>query len=617
MKNNNIKEKDKKKNRRKYKDVYKEKKYNYLSIILGIIIAVIPLLVMLNSISIKGTVYSKFTGIETTSDFFSFYKMLGILISTVLVAILFLQKFVKDEIKRTKLYIPMGTFALFIILSTIFSGNKGIALFGYVDRFEGMFVLLAYLILLFITINVVNNEWSIRAILLSLSISVVVISLIGIFQYFGHDFYVSSFGKFLILPGKYSEMANTVKTTLEPNTFYSSLYHYNYVGSYMAMMFPFALIVLLLSKERNLKIITGVLVLLTFSGLFMAKSRAGIVGTTVAAIMMLILLRKYIIKRWKLCVVGLLAAVIMFIGINAVSNGSISKRLATLVNDIIGIASEGKENKLKDIKINGTELSIVTSENPLKVVLEDVDIAFRDEANNKIIIKYNDTDGEIVIKDQRYKDYKVHLLYENNIPILQIQNPIIFGDVKYHFAIMTTSFKFINNIGEAVDLKTIPKFGFEGKERLGSARGYIWSRSIPMLKSTLLVGKGPDTFAEYFPQDDYIGKQIAYDTPYMFVDKPHNLYIQTGINTGVISLIAMLALFLMYFIQSMKIYLCGEFNSNYKVYGLGIFVAVCGYLGAGFFNDSVVSVAPVFWILLGIGISINLSLNREKTSINQ
>jgi len=45
--------------------------------------------------------------------------------------------------------------------------------------------------------------------------------------------------------------------------------------------------------------------------------------------------------------------------------------------------------------------------------------------------------------------------------------------------------------------------------------------------------------------------------------------------------------------------------------GVGIMVAFVGYAISGLFNDSVVSVAPVFWILLGMGISINLKLKNK------
>ncbi len=47
------------------------------------------------------------------------------------------------------------------------------------------------------------------------------------------------------------------------------------------------------------------------------------------------------------------------------------------------------------------------------------------------------------------------------------------------------------------------------------------------------------------------------------------------------------------------------------VAGLACFAAFCGYAAAGVFNDSVVSVAPVFWVLLGLGIGINIRLRKS------
>ena len=53
-----------------------------------------------------------------------------------------------------------------------------------------------------------------------------------------------------------------------------------------------------------------------------------------------------------------------------------------------------------------------------------------------------------------------------------------------------------------------------------------------------------------------------------------------------------------------------NFDSLFAQVGVAILAAVLGYAVAGLFNDSVVSVAPVFWVLLGIGISINLRLSK-------
>ena len=40
-----------------------------------------------------------------------------------------------------------------------------------------------------------------------------------------------------------------------------------------------------------------------------------------------------------------------------------------------------------------------------------------------------------------------------------------------------------------------------------------------------------------------------------------------------------------------------------------------GYLAASMFNDHIVSVAPLFWIILGIGISINFRLKSKMFHI--
>ena len=112
----------------------------------------------------------------------------------------------------------------------------------------------------------------------------------------------------------------------------------------------------------------------------------------------------------------------------------------------------------------------------------------------------------------------------------------------------------VNHRREAVILEHAEAWGFEGKEKLGSSRGYIWSRSLPLLKNTLFLGFGPDTFPVYFPQHDYFAKMIFLGNPYNIVDKPHNVYLQTAINTGLISLIALLAMFGIYLLDCARLY---------------------------------------------------------------
>ncbi|HMA60603.1 MAG TPA: hypothetical protein VKN64_09940 [Halanaerobiales bacterium] len=64
------------------------------------------------------------------------------------------------------------------------------------------------------------------------------------------------------------------------------------------------------------------------------------------------------------------------------------------------------------------------------------------------------------------------------------------------------------------------------KNVLGLSRGFIWSRSLPLLKETWLLGFGADTYPIYFPQDDNVGKLITFDKTRKIMDKPHNMYLR-------------------------------------------------------------------------------------------
>ena len=81
-----------------------------------------------------------------------------------------------------------------------------------------------------------------------------------------------------------------------------------------------------------------------------------------------------------------------------------------------------------------------------------------------------------------------------------------------------------------------------------------------------------------------------------------------GINTGVLSLLVLLALVCIYMVFAFRYIVKFKKINDYKNAGIGILTGIIGYLIAGFFNDSIVSVAPVFWTLLGMGIVVNYKL---------
>ena len=133
-----------------------------------------------------------------------------------------------------------------------------------------------------------------------------------------------------------------------------------------------------------------------------------------------------------------------------------------------------------------------------------------------------------------------------------------------------------------------------------------------MLKDTIFVGHGADTYCIFFPQNDYAGKYNAGWPLNMVVDKPHNMYLEAAIGTGVLSVLALLALFGIYIVQSVRLYFRAAFEKNFTTYaGAGIFFGICGFLATAAVDDSSISVMPMFYALLGTGIAINRMIKRS------
>ncbi|KXS45968.1 MAG: O-antigen polymerase [Candidatus Frackibacter sp. T328-2] len=584
----------------------KSSKSNLIYLIpLAFIIGVVPLIVFAKKISIEGVLVDYWS---KQIDFFSYYKMVWFLVATLVAVGLFLIYFYrKKRLKETYYYLLIQVYAIFIILSTYYAGVKEVALWGFPDRYEGMFVLLAYLIVLFITINVVDFKKDIRFLIRVLFVSSTIISIIGIMQYVGFDIFTTLFGKKFILP---TEMYNIIdKINIKFDYIFATLYNPNYVGSYTAMLLPFAITLYIFTSSIRKQLILAIPTLLIFSNWLGSLSRAGMLGGIIGVGSLFLFLRREVFKRLKAILILGIGFMLVFTMMNYVSDGR-------LVNEVFSFGSEaqiamqGESGALEDIVINKDQLQIVTEEDRLEVkLIQDNKLSFVNKRGKKINYNLEADTGIIKLKANRYKDYKFQL--GANKQILHLE----YGKKKVEFRMTKKpeqGFWIIGFADKAYKTGKIEKWGFEGRERLGSGRGYIWSRSIPMLRDTIITGYGPDTYGLYFPQFDNVGKIITFNTTRIIVDKPHNMYLQIAINTGVISLLAVLLLFGSYIYSSIKLYWNREMNDFHSKVGLGILVGVVGYLVAGLFNDSVISVAPVFWTLLGMGISINLKLKKER-----
>lgn len=130
----------------------------------------------------------------------------------------------------------------------------------------------------------------------------------------------------------------------------------------------------------------------------------------------------------------------------------------------------------------------------------------------------------------------------------------------------------------------------EDKGHSGSGRWYIWSESLPLVKDYFWLGSGPDTFGIVYPKDT-VFKGLT-------VDKAHNEYLQIAVTLGVPALLVYFFFISHVLLTGLKAALRTEGESQILLFGL---LAICiGYLTQAFFNISVITVAPFFWVILGI-----------------
>ncbi len=175
---------------------------------------------------------------------------------------------------------------------------------------------------------------------------------------------------------------------------------------------------------------------------------------------------------------------------------------------------------------------------------------------------------------------------------------------------------FYSPYGKFTKIETAKTAIFTNYSKLASGRGYLWARTIPLLKDYLILGSGPDTFTVVFPQKDYVAaSKMGYDK--LTVTKPHDLYLQIGTQTGVLSLIAVLVFNAIYLWECLCLYWKRRANDFLQYMGMAIMIAVIGYLISGIINDSTITVAPIYWCLMGIGLAINhLVKCKQKEELN-
>ena len=140
-------------------------------------------------------------------------------------------------------------------------------------------------------------------------------------------------------------------------------------------------------------------------------------------------------------------------------------------------------------------------------------------------------------------------------------------------------------------------------EQLGSYRIFIWIRVLEMIKMRPFFGFGIENLALVF-EKYYFSDIIKLYGSYAVIDKAHNDYLHIAVSSGIPSLIAYLTFLVTVLYLAMK-----RFKQEINII---IFASILGYITCLFFNISVISVAYIFWIYLGLLCKIGRASCRER-----
>ncbi len=504
--------------------------------ILAVMAAVVPLVVRVKVVPFVGLAKDQTNIAQLISgqklNYFHYYKAVYLWVIAGALLFIMLGQLIdhKNRIKKdNKIFVAIGIIALFTIASTFLSDFRYISIWGFYDRTEGLITYMAYMAVFLAAYSIDFSRIDLRPFKWGLVVSTVMLSFIGIGQFYGHNFLETAFAYKLSIPGEMQANMPTLTFRFK-DIAYATLFNPNYVGSFTAITVPLFLGLFLFETEKRKKIIYFALSVLAFAFMVASGSRAGLIGVFSAAALLVGMNYKNFKRDWK----RYASIIAIFFVIAFVFNFQNPNRVFGKVNSLFSDVGKVVEQEKEAITGSASEPTETESSEG-------------EEAKPS---------GEETVKEEK---------------------GIVYG---------------------------------EGFTTLGSGRGYIWYKTVGMMKETIVIGNGPDTYVMKFPHADAFREGFNKVT-----DKPHNMYLQIGVNQGLIALLAFIFLNKYAFWKFWR-QIDFKFSRRLDQILLMLNASLFGYLMTSLFNDSVVSVAPIYWAMLGMFFSILVGRkDMEKSKV--
>ncbi len=632
-------------------------KGNLTGLYCGLFFMLFPLIIRIRQFKTL-PVDQKVYGLDQFTEMFHQFKgqvltaFVGILLVILLIS--WLVGDLKVRFNRVFL-VAVSSYAVMVTLSYLTASDKALAWRGTLDHYEGLPVLLSYAGLC-LCFYICAKKFSPDPWLeIFFTINNFFVFIIGIMQTAGFNLLNTDWViKLAVWPGT-AEITSVGNSGM--NSAFATLGNQNFMGSYLTLALPILMYSFWRASTKRSLLIRGGMLFLALLTLLCSESLAGTVGFCAVAPFIAYMLHEVdgenrkaymfsglaisalvgyeLIRGFHFSseaaayVAAMVVFVISFAGIGAYGRKqgpvpflkfmtvimTAGLILVTLGGVFVLSTAERKPWPVTELKVAETEVRLTIHGDRFIITPSNGSVAIEDAATS--VTKKITGKAQAQFVTRSGKEVRITQLPDASNPKifgLVVEKPylvFLYGEVggKMHLSLA-------GNGGVPIELvqdKGIKLL--DGLERLGSGRAYILSRSLKLVPEYWLLGAGPDNFVAVFPQNELLPK-MAVDNTYLIIDKPHNWYLQMMINTGLISALAVISL--MVVLSKRVSGLFAAESAGHLLPGI-LWTAIIGYGVANLFNDSVTSVAPIFWAFLGIAYALtdHAALEKQPTAFRR
>lgn len=547
---------------------------------------------------------------EYATDFFMAYKSFAILIlGAVMLAVLVYDYVHKKGLSIEPLCYPLLAYAVFVLLSGLLSEYRAYAFRGNYELFESVPVVLCYVMFTYYTYHCVQSEGQVRRLLCWSGIGIMAVAAIGVFQVLGKDLFLTTFGQKLITNPSWWNHLDELLFSFAPGAAYTTLYNVDFNPFYFGLLLPVSLAMCLAARRWwhiPLFLIPAAAFAVCLKG---SGTESWYLALPLAfAVGILILASRRI---WSFLIALAVYALLLVVGGNALMGTPTWERLRF---SIVGTAHWADSGFIRDIDTNEDSVVISVPDKELKIAY-----AF-DPDEGSYTLETKDGDGNdlsyTILEDESYKCVLDDASYGGcSIQLVNLGDyygiGVDIGGTTWYFTNQTDgTYYYQNPLGKLDKMRDIPSAEWFNDDAF-SGRGFIWNRTLPLLKKYLFCGIGANNYVLAFPQDDYIMRVYHWGVGTYDV-KAHCWLMQQWVENGLPAMLCILVFYLWYFVQSVRIYRRARLRQGVTWIGFGILVGTLNYMVISLANDSNVNTAPVFWVMMGLGMAVNRMVVREQ-----